>query len=84
MKNLLFIALLLFASLVASISAVSASEIVLDAEHHHLGDDFKEELNPGNPEGLIYTSTFHSNSSVDIESAELTVTGQKRCSGADR
>jgi len=72
-KKLLFISLLLFASLVASISAVSASEIVLDTEHHHLGDDFKEELNPGNPEGLVYISTFSLNSSADIESAELIV-----------
>jgi len=74
MKNLLFIALFLFAFLIASVSDASAAEIVLDAEHHHLGDDFKEELTPGDPEGLNYTGTFTLNSSIDVESAELTLT----------
>lgn len=75
-KNLLCIALLLFASIFASFSAASATEIILDAEHHHLGDYFKDELTPGDPEGLIYTSTFALNSSIDVESAELTVAGR--------
>lgn len=75
-KNLLCIALLLFAFLFASFSAASATEVILDAEHHHLGDYFKDELTPGDPEGLIYTSTFALNSSIDVESAELTVAGR--------
>jgi outer membrane protein assembly factor BamB len=75
-KNLLCIALLLFVSLFASVSAASAAEIILDAEHHHLGDDFKGELTPGDPEGLIYTSTFALNSSIDVESAELIMAGR--------
>lgn len=75
-KNLLFVILLWFTFLFASVSIASATEIVLDTEHHHLGDDFKEELTPGNPEGLIYTSTFTLNSSVNIESAELILTGK--------
>ncbi len=77
MKRLLFISLLLFASiltLAASISNVSAAEVVIDTGHHHLGDDFKEELNPDDPEGLVYTANFTLNPSVDIESAELTLT----------
>ena len=57
-KNSLILALLLFFSLFASVSVASATDIVLDTEHHHLGDNFKEELNPGDPEGLVYTATF--------------------------
>ncbi|MDQ1275945.1 MAG: hypothetical protein QG610_1520 [Euryarchaeota archaeon] len=81
MKNLLCITLFLFAYLFASVSATEATEIVLDTDHHHLGDDFKEDLNPGDPEGLIYKTTFTLDLSVedplvDIESAELTLTGK--------
>jgi outer membrane protein assembly factor BamB len=76
MKNLLRVMLFLFASMFVFASAASATEIVLDTEHHHLGDDFKEELNPGAPEGLIYTATFTLGTSVDMESAELTLTGK--------
>ncbi len=72
MKNSLILALLLVFSAVF-VSAATATEIVLDTEHHHLGDDFKEELTPGDPEGLVYTATFTLNSSADIESAELTL-----------
>ena len=75
MKNILCIALLLFASIsFASISGASVAEIVLDRAHHHLGDNFKEELTPGDPEGLVYTTTFTLDPLVDIRSAELTVT----------
>ncbi|MHC1757576.1 MAG: PQQ-binding-like beta-propeller repeat protein [Methanosarcina sp.] len=74
MKNLLCITLFLFASLFVFISVAEATEIVLDTDHHHPGDDFNKELTPGNPEGLIYTSNFTLNSSVDVESAELTAT----------
>ncbi|WP_255336023.1 PQQ-like beta-propeller repeat protein [Methanosarcina sp. KYL-1] len=73
-KNLLCPALLLFAFLFASISGVSASEIVLDAEHHHPGDDFKEELTPHDPEGLVYMTTFNLDPLADIRYAEFTVT----------
>ena len=75
MKNSLILALLLVFSAVF-VSAASATEIVLDTGHHHLGDDFKEELTPGDPEGLVYTTTFTLNSSADIESAELTLKGR--------
>jgi len=77
MKRLLCISLLLFVSiltLAASISNVSAAEIVIDTGHHHFGDDFKEELNPDDPEGLVYTANFALDPSVDIESAKLTLT----------
>lgn len=76
MKNLLCISLILFISLFVFSSAVSATEIILDTGHHHLGDDFKEELNSGNPEGLVYTVTFTLDPSMDIEDAELTLTGK--------
>ncbi|KKG13893.1 hypothetical protein EO98_00950 [Methanosarcina sp. 2.H.T.1A.6] len=73
MKNLLCVTLLLFASLFIFISDASATEIILDTEHHHLGDDFKEELTPAEPESLVYTGTFILNSSANIENAELIV-----------
>lgn len=76
MKNLLRISLILFISLFVFSSAASATEIILDTGHHHLGDDFKEELNPGDPEGLVYTVTFILDPSMDIENAELTLTGK--------
>lgn len=75
-KNLLHITLFLFASLFVFASVAEATEIVLDTEYHHLGDDFKEELNPSDPEGLIYTTTFTLDPSVDIENAELTLKGK--------
>ncbi|WP_269851093.1 PQQ-binding-like beta-propeller repeat protein [Methanosarcina horonobensis] len=75
-KNLIYVILFLFASLFVFASVASATEIVLDTEYHHLGDDFKEELNPDDPEGLIYTTIFTLDPSVDIESAELTLTGR--------
>ncbi|MDI6885635.1 MAG: PQQ-like beta-propeller repeat protein, partial [archaeon] len=50
--------------------------IFTDLSHHHLGDDFKEGLIPKEPEGLVYTATFHLDSSVDIRSAELTLTAK--------
>lgn len=59
-----------------SVSTASASEIVIDTEHHHLGDNFKDELNPKNPEGLIYTENFILDPSADIESAEFKLTGR--------
>lgn len=49
-KNSLILALLVLVLSVTSFSIASATEIVLDTEHHHLGDDFKEELNPDDPE----------------------------------
>ncbi|AKB50837.1 hypothetical protein MSBRW_1584 [Methanosarcina barkeri str. Wiesmoor] len=74
--NSFILALLLLVISVIPVSNVSAAEIVLDTEHHHLGDDFKEELNPVDPEGLVYTANFTLNPSVGIESAELTLTGR--------
>lgn len=81
MKNSFILVLFLFVSLFASTSAASATEIVLGTEHHHLGDDFKEELDPGEPEGLIYTTTFTLSPSMDIESAELILTGRNLVPG---
>ncbi|MCW7069091.1 MAG: hypothetical protein OCU17_00510 [Methanophagales archaeon] len=47
-----------------------AEEIIFrDDSHHHLGDDFKENLIPKEPEGLVYTKTFFMNS--EFESPEL-------------
>ncbi|MCC4766570.1 PQQ-binding-like beta-propeller repeat protein [Methanosarcina sp. DH1] len=75
-KNSLILALLLLVFSVIPVSVASATEIVLDTGHHHLGDDFKEKLNPVDPEGLIYTANFTLDPSVDIESAELILTGR--------
>ncbi|MFQ6073319.1 MAG: hypothetical protein ACE5KT_11575 [Methanosarcinales archaeon] len=68
-KNLLCIAIILF----ASIPLASATEFVIDIDtaHHHLGDNFKEELTPNNPEGLEYIKTF--NLDIAIASARLTL-----------
>lgn len=65
-----------------SVSTASASEIVIDTEHHHLGDNFKDELNPKNPEGLIYTANFILDPSADIESAEFKLTGRSVVPGS--
>ena len=47
-----------------------AEEIIFrDYSHHHLGDDFKEDLIPKEPEGLVYTKTFFMDS--EFESPEL-------------
>ena len=47
-----------------------AKEIIFrDDSHHHLGDDFKEDLIPKEPEGLVYTKTFFMDS--EFESPEL-------------
>jgi len=60
--------------LVAAISLASATEVVIDPTHHHLGDDFKEELTPGEPEGLVYTTTFNLDYPADLTDAELRLT----------
>ena len=44
MKNLLCNALLLF----AAISLASATAMVIDTAHHHLGDDYNYDLRPCN------------------------------------
>jgi len=69
-KNLLCAAIIL----VAAISLASATEVFIYPAHHHLGDDFKEELTPGEPEGLVYTTTFNLDSRADITGAELRLT----------
>jgi len=69
-KNLLCAAIILF----AAISLASATEVFIYPAHHHLGDDFKEELTPGEPEGLVYTTTFNLDSRADITGAELRLT----------
>lgn len=79
MKKSLCIVLLLF----AAISIASATGIVIDTAHHHLGDDYKEELTPGEPEGLVYTATFNLDSPTDIRSAELTLTAKSVVPGPD-
>lgn len=69
-KNLLCAAIILFAAL----SLASATEIVIDPVHHHLGDDFKEELTPCEPEYLVYITVFNLDSLADITGAELRLT----------
>jgi hypothetical protein len=69
-KNLLCAAIILF----AAISLASATEVFIYPAHHHLGDNFKEELTPGEPEGLVYTTTFNLDSQADITGAELRLT----------
>lgn len=78
----LFLTLLLLIFPFTSVSTASASEIVIDTEHHHLGDNFKDELSPENPEGLIYTANFTLDPSVDIESAEFKLTGRSVVPGS--
>lgn len=65
-----------FVFLVISISNAGAAEIILDTAHHHIGDEFKEELNPANPEEIIYSSTFTLDPTLNIENAELILTGK--------
>ncbi|HUV83949.1 MAG TPA: PQQ-binding-like beta-propeller repeat protein [archaeon] len=48
-----------------------AAEIVLDNGQHHLGDDFKDDLIPHEPEGIDYTVDFNLNNSAQINSARL-------------
>ncbi len=43
--------------------------IIADNSHHHLGNDFKEDLTPKEPEGIIYAKTFELDSG--FESPEL-------------
>lgn len=42
-----------------AISTASGAVIDVDRAHHHLGDEVKSDLTPANPEGTIYTKTFH-------------------------
>lgn len=49
----------------------SATDIIIDTSHHHLGDGFKKELIPGEPEGVVYVNTFNLDSLSDIRSADL-------------
>jgi len=67
---------LCFIFLVISISNAGAVEMVLDTAHHHIGDEFKEELNPANPEGAVYSTTFTLDPTLNIESAKLILTGK--------
>ncbi len=69
-KNLLYTAIILF----AAISLASATEVFIYPAHHHLGDDFKEELTPGEPEGLVHITTFNPDSQAYITGAELGLT----------
>ena len=48
-----------------------AAEIVLDNGQHHLGDDFKDDLIPHEPEGIDYTVDFNLDNSAQINSARL-------------
>ncbi len=45
--------------------------IIADNSYHHLGNDFKTDLTPKEPEGVIYTKTFFLDS--DFESPELSL-----------
>lgn len=69
-KNLLFAAIILF----AAISLASATEMVICPAHRHLGDDFKEELTPCEPGGLVYITVFNLDSLANITGAELILT----------
>ncbi|MEA3323667.1 MAG: hypothetical protein U9Q37_00790 [Euryarchaeota archaeon] len=69
-KNLLCTALILS----AAVSLVSATEVFIYPAHHHLGDDFKEELTPCEPGGLVYITVFNQDSQADITGAELRLT----------
>ena len=82
LKNLFCIAILIL-FVFAVISLASATDIVIDTAHHHLGDDIKEELTPGEPEGLVYTATFNLDSTADVRvrSAELTLTTKSVVTG---
>lgn len=68
-KNLLYIAIILF----ASIPLAFATEFVIDTAHHHIGDNFKEELTPNDPEGFEYIKTFNLDSVENIEGARLSL-----------
>ena len=48
-----------------------AAEIVLDNGQHHIGDDFKSDLIPNEPEGIDYTVDFNIDNSAQINSARL-------------
>jgi len=53
---------------------VSATEyIIADHSHHHLGDDFKEDLIPKEPEGVVYTKTFFLDSEFDSPKLSLMI-----------
>ncbi|MCW7079104.1 MAG: hypothetical protein OCU22_08280 [Canidatus Methanoxibalbensis ujae] len=52
----------------------SATEyIIADHSHHHLGDDFKENLIPKEPEGLVYTKTFFLDSEFNSPKLSLMI-----------
>jgi len=66
MKNKIvcvFIGLLILFPVV--ISEQPVENIVTDYSHHHIGDDFKEDLIPNEPEGTVYTMTFFLDSEFD-------------------
>ena len=69
-KNLLCTAIIVF----AAISLASVTEVFIYPAHHHLGDDFKDELTPGEPEGLVHITNFSLDSRADITGAELRLT----------
>jgi hypothetical protein len=50
-------------------STAAIETIIADNSYHHLGNDFKEELTPKEPEGVIYAKTFLLDSG--FESPEL-------------
>ncbi|MCZ7380552.1 MAG: hypothetical protein O8C64_03125 [Candidatus Methanoperedens sp.] len=50
-------------------STAAIETIITDNSYHHLGNDFKEELTPKEPEGVIYAKTFVLDSG--FESPEL-------------
>ena len=64
--------IILFGVMILAISQTGiAAEIVLDNGQHHLGDDFKDELIPNEPEGVVYTVDFNLSNSAQINSARL-------------
>jgi hypothetical protein len=53
----------------ASQQTSAIETIIADTSHHHLGNDIKEDINPREPEGAVYTKTFFLDS--EFESSEL-------------
>lgn len=50
-------------------STAAIETIIVDNSYHHLGNDFKEDMTPKEPEGVIYSKTFLLDS--EFESPEL-------------
>jgi len=64
--------IILFGVMILAISQPGiAAEIVLDNGQHHIGDDFKDDLIPNEPEGIDYTVDFNIDNSAQINNAKF-------------